>query len=133
GIDINPHYLEEVRRRFNDRICDLELCLGDIQTDTFAFAPVELVFAGLVFEYVDPDATLVRIRSMLGASGVLVSVLQLPSIQIPEVSPSPFTSVRALSSLMKLVPPDTLQSLAERRGYRQTDSRVAKAAGGKGF
>ena len=105
GIDLNPEYVHETRRRFNDRISALELFVGDIQTDMFDFSPVDLVFAGLIFEYVDVGVVLVNIRSMLTASGKMVTIVQLPNTGIPEVTPSPFSSIRILSSLMRLVPP----------------------------
>lgn len=63
----------------------------DIPLDDYeghmAFSPVQLMFAGLFFEYVDPCAALNRIRqAMLIPGGTLVSVVQLPSDEIPEVT-----------------------------------------------
>src|SRR5690349_21449618 len=52
-VDINPRYVEQVCARFGSRIPMLEATVGDIQSDDFSFAPVELVFAGLLLEYVD--------------------------------------------------------------------------------
>jgi SAM-dependent methyltransferase len=133
GVDLNPEYILEVQRRFGDRIPALELFVGDIQKDEFNFLPVELVFASLLFEYVDVGAALARIHSMLTANGRLVTVLQLPNSSIPEVTPSPYKSLSALSPVMQLVSPDLLERLAAGQGYQQTGADVVESAGGKLF
>jgi len=103
GIDLNPEYIQEARRRFQDRFSALELFAGDIQTDVFDFSPVDLVFASLLFEYVDVEALLARSVPCSSARARLVTVVQLPNAGIPEVTPTPFTSLRLLSSVMRLV------------------------------
>ncbi len=133
GIDLNPDYIRQLRARFDHRVPNLELFVGDVQTDEFAFSSVKLVFAALVFEYVDPDAVLLKVRSMLRDDGVLLAVLQLPTATIPEVTPSPFPSLDTLSSVMRLVPPDRLRHLASARGYIERDAQLVVAAGGKQF
>jgi hypothetical protein len=65
GVDINPRYIAESARRFDGRFESLELIVGDIQSDAFAFAPVEFLFAGLVLEYVNVKTTIARTRSMV--------------------------------------------------------------------
>lgn len=133
GIDINPHYIQQARERFAERIPTLELHVGDLRADTFQFAPVELVFAALVLEYVPADAVFGQARRMLGPGGVIVTVVQLPSDTIPEVTPSPFTSLATLSSIMRLVPPEAVVQAGSRHGFRATQSRTCAAAGGKRF
>ncbi len=132
GVDINPNYIERALSRFSGRIPALELFAGDVQTDEFAFAPVELVFAGLLFEYVDAAKVLAKIRSMICNKGTLVVVLQLPGA-VAEITPSPCAALGALAPLMRLVPPEKLRELAEWLGYRQADARIAEAPGGKRF
>jgi hypothetical protein len=70
---------------------------------------------------------------MLLPEGFLLTALQLPIATIPEVTPSPFPSLDALSSVMRLVPPELLRHLAAAHGYRETDSEIVVAAGGKQF
>jgi len=53
GIDINPDYLTILETRFRGRIPCLELIKADITAPSFRIDPVSMVFAGLVFEYVD--------------------------------------------------------------------------------
>jgi ubiquinone/menaquinone biosynthesis C-methylase UbiE len=133
GVDINPDYVLHARTRFDHRIPQLELLVGDVQEDELAFAPVELVFAGLLFEYVDPEAVLAKVRAMLCQGGILLTVLQLPSAAIAQITPSPFASLGALSSVMRLVPPRRLGQLAEALGYQETETQTLEAAGGKAF
>jgi hypothetical protein len=133
GIDLNPEYIRETRRRFNDRVPQLELFVGDVQMDVLDFSPVELVFAGLLFEHVDVGAVLTNIRPKLTANGKMVTVVQLPNARIPEVTPSPFESLRALSASMRLVPPELLEHLAAGHGFQLNGSRAIKSAGGKAF
>lgn len=132
GVDLNPAYLETARARFGARLPTLELIAGDLQDATVTFAPVDLVFAGLLFEYVEPDAVLGRIRLMLRTGGVLRTVVQLPGAALPEITPSPYGSLAALASVMRLVPPGQLARLAAGHGYVAADARV-EATGGKPF
>lgn len=133
GVDINPRYIDEAGRRFNGRFENLELIIGDIQNDTTAFTPVDLLFAGLVLEYVNVETAISRTRSMVATNGRLVTVLQLPSMGYRQVSPSPFLSVHALAEVMRLVPPLALQQVADSNEYSQSESRTVLSAGGKQF
>jgi ubiquinone/menaquinone biosynthesis C-methylase UbiE len=133
GVDLNPEFVQQTRARFDRQVPVLELFVGDIQTDHFAFSPVELVFAGLLFEYVDAEVVLGNTRQMLRPSGTLLTVVQLPSAAIAEVTPSPFAHLSTLSSVMRLVPPERLRQLAEGHGYCETEERTVQASGGKEF
>ena len=133
GIDINPDYIAQTRIRFHGRIPTLELYVGDIQTDKAVSLPVDVVFAALVFEYVDVGAALNTIRAMLNPGGVLVSLVQLPSAKAGPVTPSPYSSIQALAPCMRLVSPAILKELAVSRGFESARSRVIDSPGGKQF
>jgi len=133
GVDLNPDYIRNARTRFAHQIPLLELLVGDVQKDEFTFEPVELAFAGLLFEYVDAEVVLAKIRAMLTPGGMLITVVQLPSATISEISPSPFASLGALSSVMRLVPPKLLRHLAAAHEYHETEAQTFEAAGGKEF
>jgi len=133
GVDVNPEYVNEARGRFGQRFPVLELFVGDLERDEIAFSPVDLVFAGLVLEYVDLDTVLPRTCLMLRPGGILVTVVQLASDAVPEVTPSRFASLRALSSMMRLVSPEQLQRLAGTHGYHQIDRQVVEVPSGKRF
>jgi hypothetical protein len=133
GVDLNPHFVAPTEARFGGRFQNLELIVGDIQDHEVSFAPVDLIFAGLVLEYVNVETVIARTSTMLTAAGQLVTVLQLPNVNHRQVSPSPFSSVQALGEVMHLVPPSWLQSAAEARGYIQLESHRIASVGGKQF
>lgn len=133
GVDLNPEYIEHTRRRYAGRFDTLELFVGDVQTERFAFAPVELVFAALLFEYVNAAAVLERIHDMLVPNGTLVAVVQLPCAAVPEVTPSPYTRLSKLAPIMRLVSPDKLSHWAAAAGYAEEDARTVATAAGKQF
>lgn len=132
-MDINPDYIEHARVRFGRQVRGLELHVGDVQTDGFTFTPVELVFAGLLFEYVNVHRALARIRAMLCPTGVVITVVQLPTSETPEVTPSPYASLGALSSVMRLVPPEVLRHHAAACDYFEAGAETLEASGGKRF
>jgi len=133
GIDINPDFISRVRERYNGIAPTLELFAGDVEKDMFAFAPVDLVFAALIFEYVSAGPTLDRIRSMVTAGGLLVAILQLPSADSGPVTASPYPSLSSLASFMKLVPPEEFIEKAQKQGFILLGQETLQASGGKKF
>jgi hypothetical protein len=107
--------------------------VGDIQSHDVSFAPVDLIFLGLILEYVDVESVMARMPSMLTARGNIVSVLQLPTVGHQQVSPSPFKSVHSVGEVIHLVPPARLQDYVEAQGYIQLESRNVVSQGGKQF
>lgn len=132
GIDVSSAYVAAARARYAARIAGLELHVADVEHDALALAPVDLIYAALIFEYVDSGRVLERARGWLCRGGALVAVLQMPS-DVPEVTPSPFTSLLRLAPAMRLVSPQELAALAAVRGYRLEDAQIATAGGGKHF
>ncbi|HET7902969.1 MAG TPA: class I SAM-dependent methyltransferase [Candidatus Eisenbacteria bacterium] len=131
GVDLNPDYVAAARARYSGRIPGLELYAGDVETDAIRFAPVDLVYAALLFEYVDPARALDRIRGMLRPNGVLVVVLQLPGPTVAAVTPSRYESIQTLAPCLKLVPPSMVRARAEERDFRHVEERVVDAMAGK--
>ncbi|HEU4334618.1 MAG TPA: methyltransferase domain-containing protein, partial [Candidatus Eisenbacteria bacterium] len=119
------------RARYSGRIPGLELHAGDIETDAIRFAPVDLVYAALLFEYVDPARALDRIHGMLRPDGALVVVLQLPCPTTTAVTPSLYESIQTLAPCLRLVPPSTVRARAEERGFRHVEERIVDAMTGK--
>ena len=133
GIDLNPQYLAAVHQRLGSWVPGLELHLADIQTGVPECAPVELVFAGLILEYVDVAATLNVLRTLSAPGGVLVIVLQRPCETKPAVSDSPYRSLMALESIMHLRDPDAVASAAQDAGFTAIASRRVTLDSGKAF
>jgi hypothetical protein len=132
-VDLNGLYLKEARNRFQKTFGTLELFEGDIQYNGVTFDPVELIYAALVLEYVNVDATFSQLDRQLSPGGTLVTVIQLSSSAIPAVTPSPHSSLQSLESIMRFIAPELLPEVASRNGRIQTSSSTRQAAGGKQF
>ena len=132
-VDINPLNLKELRNRFGVAIPGLELICGDLLDASVNFAPVQLVHAALVFEYVEPARLLQRIREWLLPDGVLTAVLQIPTKNMAEITPTPFASLSRLGPLMKLVLPAILSRHAGRAGLVEESAEVITPGTGKEF
>ena len=133
GIDLNPAYLRALERRFAGRLPGLELICADIASDSVESGPFNLVHAALIFEYVRPEDVLPNLRGLLAPGGVLAVVLQLPSHTSKMVSETPYTTLRALESIMQLVDPAVFCELAERCGLAMLRSWEVELKQGKGF
>jgi SAM-dependent methyltransferase len=132
GIDINPVYVATARERCQQRLPGLDLIVADLQQDDVSVAPVDLVYAALLFEYVDADAVLASVSRLLKPSGCLVTVVQLPNADGPTVTPSPFISLQSLTTCLRLVSPEFLRERAVAHGLTQVESAGNKGAGNKG-
>jgi SAM-dependent methyltransferase len=133
GIDINPHYIRELAYRYAAVIPGLELYVRDIQEPVDRIAPVDLIYAALVLEYVEPVPVLHNLKSICRPGGVLATVLQLPSDQLSPVSESPFTSLKELAPAMHWLSPSTLTDCATASGFALQSSRKIALSSGKEF
>jgi len=133
GVDVNADYIAAARARYAHKLPQLELHVADLERTELHLEPVDLVFAALVFEYVDAGPALARINEWLGPHGALTTVLQLASADAAEITPSPFTSLARLAPRLRLVSPERLAQLAARGGLRALDARTVTATGGKHF
>lgn len=133
AADINPEYVQTVSERYAERIPGLELLVADVQASPLDCAPVDLVFAALVLEFVSPERALPHLRALCRPNGVLVVVLQLPSATVATVTPSPFVSLLALVPVMQLVPPERLQRVALDAGFARVRSTEVSLPSGKSF
>lgn len=131
GVDINPEYIAAASVRYGGRIPGIELHVADIQVDQLTCAPVALIFAGLLFEYVSASAALKNLASICRPGGHLIAVLQQPSPCVSAVSPTPYRSLLALTSIMRLVPSDELARCAAQCGFRFDNQRSVVLSSGK--
>ena len=132
AVDINPIYVQNVRKRYEAMLPGLQLIAGDIQDDGVSFTSVDLIIAGLLFEYVDSDRTLTRLHALLRPGGVLVSVIQLPCEQTA-VTHTPYTSLNRLEGYMRLISPEQPTEKAVKCGFKEITSSLLRSAAGKPF
>jgi trans-aconitate methyltransferase len=135
GVDINPAYLAEARRRFDGSVDELELHCADIGAGAVAvaFEPVDLIFAALIFEYVDARVVLPRLAARLSPGGVLAVLLQLPAPGMPEITQTSYTRLAALAPVMRLVDPEVIADAARAAGLAQSGTRRIDLPTGKSF
>ncbi len=139
GVDINAIYLAEARRRFDAAFDTLELICADIAVDSAAdpdplgFAPVDLIFAALVFEYVEPRMVMPRLAARLRPGGRLAVLLQLPAVGIPAITPTFGARLAALAPLLQLVAPDAIAEAARAAGLTSLDTLQINLSTGKTF
>mgnify|MGYP001466573758 FL=1 len=133
AVDINPHYIAATGKRYDGKFNRLELVCEDFLTSRCAFEPVDVVFAGLVFEYADYVEGLSSIQTLLKPGGFLAAVLQLPSETISAVSPTPYVSLNKLEGLFRFVPPADVVHAANSIGLRLQTSKRSKLHSGKTF
>lgn len=133
GIDINPQYVADAHARFADQIPGLETYCADIEQPLPQIARVALVYAALVFEYVDISKAMLSLRELCLPGGWLATLLQLPKEGAASVSSSRFTTLQDLSSIMRLVPPEQLRSVAEHVGFKFWSETTISLPSGKQF
>ena len=105
GIDINPEYLSILRDSYGSKLRMLELICSDLDMFAYQDNSFDLIYAALIFEYVDFAKILKRVSRWLVMKGTLVTVLQLPSPQVKMISETPYSSLKSLEPLMHLVDP----------------------------
>jgi hypothetical protein len=87
----------------------------------------------LVFEYVDIAKALENLRSICLPNGILAALLQLPKEGAASVSASHFVTLKELSSIMRLVPPDDFRKVAEKLGFSFLSQKLITLESGKQF
>ncbi|MGA2875014.1 MAG: class I SAM-dependent methyltransferase [Nitrososphaerales archaeon] len=132
GIDVNPDYIRCARSRFSKRFPILELYAQNIETAEKLFKPVQMIYAALVFEYIEFSLGLARMVEHLRAGGILAAILQLPSSQ-RIVSPSPFRSLKPLEQFMVLRSPEDFEASAKTIGLTKLSSKKLTLESGKEF
>lgn len=133
AVDFNQAYLRELERRYRDRVQNLEIVCGDLSDPAVGFAPVAFVHAALIFEYVDMERILGRIRTWLQPGGSLWVVLQFPDRKLPGVTPSPFKSLSKLGSAMVLRDGSEFRAAATLAGFAERSAEIVAGPGGKRF
>ena len=133
GIDINPVFLDILKTRFQSKLTGLELLEADVSDGKFGIEPVELVFAGLLFEYVDIEKALLNISRSLTFGGHLVAALQLQSKDSAAVTPTPYKSLEILAPVLNLVPPAEFSRVCSEVGLKEIRTENIPLKKGKSF
>ena len=130
GLDLNPHYLTEARKRYSGAY-NLILHCVDLAEERVETEPVDLVHAALVFEHAGIDRCLENAVSLVDASGTLCAVLQLPGKTEHEIGVSDFSSMHTLKGNFALVDPMRLRKKLGDVGFRMVHDCVRLVPAGK--
>jgi len=133
GVYLNPEYVEIAQRRYGAALPRLELICADLAECDFAACSFDLVYAGLLFEYVEAGPLLTRISRWLCPGGVLAAVLQQEAADRAAVTPTVYASLKKLEPSMRLVPPAEFLALAATVGLSFVHEREVPLASGKRF
>ena len=133
GIDINPEYLTILKSRFEAKIPCLETVEADFSEPGFRLEQVSMVFAALVFEYVNVRDALQSIERCMAAGATLVAVLQLPSGKSAPVTATRYRSLELLAPLMRLVSPVEFSDITADVGLRELKKDTVPLNMGKAF
>jgi ubiquinone/menaquinone biosynthesis C-methylase UbiE len=115
AVDINKGYLRELKQRFR-RFSNLNLVLQRIEELNYSEA--DLIFAPLIFEYVDLHKVLNQIPEWLNDTGRLVTILQVDHPIQRNVTKSDYPSVALLEPIIKLVDESLFSSILFKAGLR---------------
>lgn len=130
GVDINPHYLKEVERRFA-ALPGLELHCCDFAEQPFLLAPAALVHAALFFEHAGLGLALDNALSLVADNGRLAVVLQLPSTEEQGVAATSYTSMQTLKDDFTLIDPSEFQQLLRQKGFQLIEQEKRFLPAGK--
>lgn len=132
AVDINPEYLEVLGQRYGSSVHGLEIVHDDLESCELEKRAYSLIFAGLVFEYLEPLSLLQRISKWLRVDGILVIVLQLPA-EGSSVTETPYTRLKSLNSIMNLIDPKQFKIIATDVGLMAIEKKFITLKTGKSF
>ena len=121
GIDINQNYLDETRKRFRHQIPNLNLVNINIATRTTEqITQANLIWAALIFEYVETDTCFEFINSNIRENGYLVVTIQ-ENNGVNSISQTGVETVKLAGQIFKLISDSDLVAVAEKFGFYKTD------------
>lgn len=133
GIDINKNYLRECYNRFGDFIPQLKLICGDLNELELHSNRFNLIHAALIFEYVDVNKVLDKIKKWLKLDGILSAVFQLPSEHAAPVSETQYNSLKSLSSIIKLIGIHEIENIIKEKELLLINSYIVNLPHSKRF
>ena len=133
GVDVNPLFLQRVVEQFPNPGFELDVRCADLADYTFEPEVFDLVHAGLVLEYLEWPPLLPSLVKTLRPRGTFSVVLQRSSAVTPAVTPTEFTSLRALESLFRFVDSDALVAQACALGLELQCRRTEPLRSAKAF
>lgn len=121
GIDINQNYLDETKKRFKDQIPNLNLINIDISSrKTEKITKANLIWAALIFEYVETDTCFEFINDNIHENGYLVVTIQ-ENNGVSSVSQTGIETIKSAGQIFRLISESDLVSIADKFGFQKID------------
>ncbi len=121
GIDINQNYLDETEKRFKDQIPNLNLINIDISSrKTEKFTKANLIWAALIFEYVETDTCFEFIDNNIQENGYLVVTIQ-ENNGVSSVSQTGIETIKSAGEIFRIIAESNLVSIADKFGFQKID------------
>jgi SAM-dependent methyltransferase len=112
AVDINADFLEQTKIRFENKIQNLTICCIDLQNDKLCFSNIDLVFCGLILEYVEPEKVLRNICEIMNEHGKIVIIIQ-ENKQTSFVTKTKYKSLRSLTNFANEISEKRISSICE--------------------
>jgi hypothetical protein len=121
GIDINQNYLDETKKRFKDKIQNLSLINIDISSrETQEITKANLIWAGLIFEYVETDTCFKFINDNIQENGYLVVTVQ-ENNGVSSVSQTGIETIKSVGEIFRIIAESDLVSIADKFGFQKIE------------
>lgn len=133
GVDINAAFLRLLETRYAAGLPSLGLIEADFSSPSFEMRPVSAIMAALVYEFVDLDRALRKTRASLIPGGTLMVVLQLANSGARKVTPTAYTRLAPLASVMTPIDPDEFTAACERENLLPIRGETIPLRQGKSF
>lgn len=132
-VDINRDYLAVLQQRYQARLANLACHACELEVFRSP-APVDLVFGGLVFEYVRLEEAVESVALLLKPGGDFHALLQLPAEGLATVSPSPYAEALAsVGVFFRYVDASEFIRLALKHGLLFMGRQLVELPSGKSF
>ena len=121
GIDINQNYLNQTQKRFKDSILNLNLVNLDISTQTKEkIAQVSLIWAALIFEYIETDKCFDFIDNNIQENGYLIITVQ-ENNGVNAISQTGIETIKSVGKIFKPISESDLVTSADKFGFCKID------------
>jgi len=130
ALDINCEYLSILKDKFKKNK-KLEIINDDLLIFKPGIRKFDLIFAALIFEYVDLISALKKMKKMMHTSSILFSMTQLPG-KI-KVTKTKYKALEKLSPVMHLITEIEFQHSLKEQGFyiKKRELKILKS--GKSF
>lgn len=132
-VDVNPAYLQTLEARYGAKLRNLECHCCELEQFR-SQDPVDLVFAGLIFEYTQLEQAVDSVSRLLQHGGNLYALLQMPADGMATVTPSPYAdALGVVVEAFRYVAPRTLIELAAMHSLNSVEQKCITLDSGKSF